>query len=265
VKLEQAKAFLREQLAGGPVQGRIVAERAEEEGINSRTLRRAREALGVRSIRTAVGQPWLWAMPADTPAISSVEQGVEILPARPSGVSDRETILREISRVYADPPALWAALERHRGLLGPTAETLGVSREALEFLEQEDENVSELVRRAVERALDRTIGRLWDTADQGHVPALGRLLAARAAHRGFGTGGGRGSSDELVDVSITMATSWSGTAEPVSFSMPRAEAAELPSEIHIGLTPEARARLYGQDDGQDAQDAQDHHHDDATA
>jgi hypothetical protein len=60
-KLEQAKALLADVLRGGPVEATEVAEVARMSGISEATLRRAKDALSVRSER--VGGSWLWALP----------------------------------------------------------------------------------------------------------------------------------------------------------------------------------------------------------
>jgi hypothetical protein len=46
-KLERAKSWLRVQLRRGPVDSRTITDRAAKAGIQPRTLRRAREQLGV--------------------------------------------------------------------------------------------------------------------------------------------------------------------------------------------------------------------------
>ncbi len=58
---QDAEAFLRQRLAAGPVPaGKILAE-AQALGIPAITLKRAKAALGIRSIRTREG--WLWTLP----------------------------------------------------------------------------------------------------------------------------------------------------------------------------------------------------------
>jgi len=62
-RLEEAKAFLRQQLASGPQLARVVLKAAHAAGIATRTLHRAKDALGVRPERSggygAHGR-WTW-------------------------------------------------------------------------------------------------------------------------------------------------------------------------------------------------------------
>ena len=62
--LDDAKNFIIEQLRDGPVSATEMKERAEEEGIASKTLRKAREELCVIP-RKETGQngPWVWSLP----------------------------------------------------------------------------------------------------------------------------------------------------------------------------------------------------------
>jgi hypothetical protein len=53
-----AERFLRDMLADGPVQATDLDERANQEGINARTLKRARQRLGVQAYK--MGRTW-WA------------------------------------------------------------------------------------------------------------------------------------------------------------------------------------------------------------
>lgn len=62
-RLEEAKAFLRQHLAAGPQLARTLLKAARAAGIATRTLHRAKDALGVRPERSggygAHGQ-WTW-------------------------------------------------------------------------------------------------------------------------------------------------------------------------------------------------------------
>jgi AraC-like DNA-binding protein len=55
-KLARAIAFLRKHLASGPVKTKELEQAAEECGISSRTLRRAKEEVGV--LATKQGPDW---------------------------------------------------------------------------------------------------------------------------------------------------------------------------------------------------------------
>ena len=66
--LEEAKGFLRKTLAGGPAATTEVEKQAKGIGITDRTLRRAREALGIKPEAVhehgkAGAQRWVWALP----------------------------------------------------------------------------------------------------------------------------------------------------------------------------------------------------------
>jgi len=66
---DEAKAFLRDTLAGGPVPVKDVKKQAREAGIAYRTLKRAKQALKVRSERESVASErrgagqWGWTLP----------------------------------------------------------------------------------------------------------------------------------------------------------------------------------------------------------
>ena len=58
---EQAKAFLKEALKGGPVQAKEVQDWAEDEGISGKTLKRAKKDLGIKSHQES--KKWFWTLP----------------------------------------------------------------------------------------------------------------------------------------------------------------------------------------------------------
>lgn len=72
-KLEAAKLLLREVLAGGPVSEPEVEAQAKREGIGPRTLRRAKESLGVASEKKGIIGGWEWSLPI--PERSKTEGG----------------------------------------------------------------------------------------------------------------------------------------------------------------------------------------------
>ncbi len=59
---EAAKRFLRDALADGQVPAKDIELHAEDQGINARTLKRARHELGVRSVKQ--GREWYLSLPA---------------------------------------------------------------------------------------------------------------------------------------------------------------------------------------------------------
>ena len=64
-EIETAKAFIRAQLAEGPMLRRDIEAAARDAGIADRTLRRARETMNVVVSKQngAMTGPWLWALP----------------------------------------------------------------------------------------------------------------------------------------------------------------------------------------------------------
>ncbi len=59
----EAREFLREVLAGGPLKAEAVLQRARKAGVAERTLRSVKAAEGIRSLR--LGDSWTWALPAE--------------------------------------------------------------------------------------------------------------------------------------------------------------------------------------------------------
>src|SRR5215212_2326442 len=70
-RLEEAKIFLRNVLAEGPVDSEVVRKRAAEAGISEKTLKRAKATLRVESSRAG---SWcsLWSLPTEQAAPSKV-------------------------------------------------------------------------------------------------------------------------------------------------------------------------------------------------
>jgi hypothetical protein len=64
--LSDAKAFLLEELAGGPVGAEAVKKDARGAGVSERTLKRAKSALGVKSKKGSDGS-WSWVLPEGRP------------------------------------------------------------------------------------------------------------------------------------------------------------------------------------------------------
>ncbi len=66
--LDEAVSFLRDELAGGPLAPKEVDRRAKEAGIEARTLRRARERLGIKpGFPKVEGVRYAWSLPPDPP------------------------------------------------------------------------------------------------------------------------------------------------------------------------------------------------------
>ena len=65
-RLEEAKAYLRHQVTAQPLPARVLINNAKAAGIASRTLHRAKDALGVQVQGQGWGHggQWLWAAPS---------------------------------------------------------------------------------------------------------------------------------------------------------------------------------------------------------
>jgi hypothetical protein len=61
--LSEAKAFLFQELAGGPVDAERVMKDAREADVSERTLKRAKRELGVGSEKEGGDGPWSWVLP----------------------------------------------------------------------------------------------------------------------------------------------------------------------------------------------------------
>jgi len=67
---DEAKDWLQERLAGGPVRAADIFAKAEELGFAEKTVRRAKQQLGVEAFKEpgAMEGGWLWKLPGDDPA-----------------------------------------------------------------------------------------------------------------------------------------------------------------------------------------------------
>lgn len=63
---DEAEVFLRTELAGGPVEAKVIQKLARDAGIAEKTLRRAKAKLHIDSKRHGFGPgaPWKWSLPA---------------------------------------------------------------------------------------------------------------------------------------------------------------------------------------------------------
>jgi hypothetical protein len=61
--LDEALEFLRSTLASGPVHAKELFREARDAGHAERTLKRAKQALGVLSIKGSMSGKWTWEMP----------------------------------------------------------------------------------------------------------------------------------------------------------------------------------------------------------
>ncbi len=62
--LATAKEFLETELAAGPVSAKIIKTAAEQAGISAATIRRAKDALGIKPGKDGMKGGWHWALPS---------------------------------------------------------------------------------------------------------------------------------------------------------------------------------------------------------
>ena len=145
-RLEEAKRFLRNILAEGSVDSELVRKKAAEAGISEKTLKRAKAALSVKSSRAGSWSS-LWSLPAEhTPSFEAKPD--ERLPAT------LPTESRGIAWLRENPEAVAEAVRENRGLLSHTARQLGVHRNSLARLRDENDWVRDLVMEAQESLVD---------------------------------------------------------------------------------------------------------------
>src|SRR5918994_7675904 len=178
-RLEEAKIFLRNVLADDPVDSGVVREKAAEAGITEKTLKRAKAAIGVGSSRAG---SWcsLWSLPAEQAAPSE---------AKPDGApqANLPATSRGIAWLRENPEAVAEAVRENRGLLTHAARQLGVHRNSLARLRDEDDGVRNLVAEAQESLVDE----LEDTAfgralrGGGSQQLLMFLLKTKGKARGY--------------------------------------------------------------------------------
>lgn len=84
-KLAEASQWLTELLKSGSREQREVRELAESAGISFATLRRAKDALRVRSYKASVRGPWLWALPDPPQDAQDAHEGAHTENVNPLG------------------------------------------------------------------------------------------------------------------------------------------------------------------------------------
>jgi len=178
-RLEEAKKFLRNILAEGSLDSETVRKRAAEAGISEKTLKRAKLALGVRSSRAG---SWcsLWSLPAEQVSSSEAKPD-ESLPAT------LPTATRGIVWLRKNPEAVAEAVRENRGLLSHAARQLGVHRNSLARLRDEDERVRDLVEEAQESLVDELEDVAFGRALRGggNQQLLMFLLKTKGKQRGY--------------------------------------------------------------------------------
>jgi len=81
--LSDAKAFLLDVLSDGPVLQSEIEKRAKAEGISRRTLRRAKDSLGVKSVKEGFDGKWRWKLPENTQDTKGTTMTNQDVQARP--------------------------------------------------------------------------------------------------------------------------------------------------------------------------------------
>jgi len=71
--LAEAKRFLSEQLANGPVPSKTIKADAEEAGHTRATIRRAQKLLGIEAVKSGMKGEWFWQMPGQEAARAILE------------------------------------------------------------------------------------------------------------------------------------------------------------------------------------------------
>lgn len=69
--LAEAKKILTDILSEGPVAAKEIERQARDAGVSGSTLRRAKEALGVRSKKYGMGGGWVWELPEDVQPLNN--------------------------------------------------------------------------------------------------------------------------------------------------------------------------------------------------
>src|SRR5215207_6790896 len=178
-RLEEAMRFLKNILAEGSVDSETVRRKAVEAGISEKTLKRAKAALGVKSSRAGSWSS-LWSLPAEQVPPSEAKTD-ESLPATLTAATRGIAWLRE------NPEAVAEAVRENRGLLSHAARQLGVHRNSLARLRDEDERVRDLVEEAQESLVDELEDVAFGRALRGggNQQLLMFLLKTKGKARGY--------------------------------------------------------------------------------
>lgn len=78
-----AEEWLRDRLSSGPVLAKVVEDEAARAGINDRTLRRVKQAIGVKSCRPGTTGPWYWT--TDFGNVAAYDNHGHLSPENPHG------------------------------------------------------------------------------------------------------------------------------------------------------------------------------------
>jgi hypothetical protein len=227
-RLEEAKIFLRNVLAEGSVDSEVVRKKAAEAGISEKTLKRAKAALGVGSSRAG---SWcsLWNLPVEPAAPSEVKPDggpPAKLPATSRGIA----WLRE------NPEAVAEAVRENRGLLTHAARQLGVHRNSLSRLRDENDEMRNLVVEAQESLVDELEETAFSRALRGggNQQLLMFLLKTKAKARGYVEAAREREVASHNDVRIIVHAPWqnpaSGEQRDDNLANEIVDAEEIPGE-----------------------------------
>jgi hypothetical protein len=228
-RLEEAKMFLQDVLADGPIDSGVVREKAAEAGISEKTLQRAKAALGVKSSRAGSWSS-LWSLPAEQGSSSEAKPD-ERLPAT------LPTASRGIAWLRENPEAVAEAVRENRGLLTHAARQLGVHRNSLSRLRDENDWVRDLVEEAQESLVDELEDVAFGRALRGggSQQLLMFLLKTKGKARGYVEAAREREATSQNDVSITV--HWTsldetprGAQQSDGFADEIVDAEELPDE-----------------------------------
>jgi hypothetical protein len=227
-RLEEAKLFLRNVLAEGPVDSEVVRKKAAEAGITEKTLKRAKAAIGVGSSRAG---SWcsLWSLPAEQAAPSE---------AKPGGIpqANLPATSRGIAWLRENPGAVAEAVRDNHGLLTYAARQLGVHRNSLSRLRDEDDRVRDLVMEAQESLVDELEDVAFGRALKGggNQQLLMFLLKTKGKARGYVEAAREREMTSWNDVRVTVHVPWqspaSGGQQSNSAADEIVDAEELPGE-----------------------------------
>jgi hypothetical protein len=107
-ELDEAKEFLLEQLSGEPAEADEMKKKARSAGLSERTLRRAKEALGILSVREGFGRDgrWVWSLPkgANNPAKGLATYEVSANPRGTPPIHGQPTLQRSLAMYGSGTP-----------------------------------------------------------------------------------------------------------------------------------------------------------------
>ena len=104
--LEEAKCFLRQVLGSGPMPPGKIREQAKEAALGWMTIRRAKEALGVRSMKPSEYGPWLWELEHEQ-VVAHAQDAHEQVVAHAHAQGAHRSFTRNDEHLGPEPPPCW--------------------------------------------------------------------------------------------------------------------------------------------------------------